>query len=629
MLSSLLFALYTPALAAQGGQPLQFEEVSLAVGIDATLENTPDHPAGPMNGGGSVADLNGDGYVDIFLPSGGVYPDRIYYGKADDTFRLSNPTVTGATALYRGVASTIGDYDKDGDLDIFITSYGDMPAAPAAGGHRLYSNNGDETFTDMAATAGVDFVSPTIADGWGACFGDYDLDGDLDLFVCGWQSNSEGNRLFRNEGDGTFVDQTVFAGFNHPFLRGFAPCFADLDGDRYPEILIAADFSSTTIMHNQRNGTFLDITDALRPDKVVYGMGSAVGDYNGDGLLDWYATSAYFDNDPGFANGNRLHLSEGLGGILRSAPFSAGVDDGGWGWGTVSGDFDLDGDLDIAEVNGWTSPEFLGESSYLFLNDGTANFTEESVSTGFRDIDQGRGLVCFDYQNDGDLDLLVCNNNGPVHLYRNDLSGLHRWLRVDVDTSANQALAPGGFATMIRADYGGSQKTKYLDGGTSHLGCSQMTAHFGLDDADQVDRLTVEWADGFRTVLEDVSRDQIVGIAAIEPLTQDAVLQRGSPFTSTLTGIVPDEMALFLGSFTGTTPFGTHIPALGGVILDLKQPIFLIGAAQADADGVATLVKDLPFWFPPVQVTTQAIVVRVDLTRNTIKSNPVARQILP
>ncbi|MHC4823694.1 MAG: CRTAC1 family protein [Planctomycetota bacterium] len=626
-----LFALCLASpLAGQYPHQLEFTEVSHQVGLGFTLDVHIDHPVEPMSGGGSAADINGDGLVDIFIPSMGVHRDRIFYGLPNDRFDEQVPTIIGATPRYRGVGSTLGDYDNDGLVDIYVTSYGDMGGPASPGSNRLYRNNGDGSFTQMAAAAGVSFGAPLQADGFGCCFGDYDLDGDLDLFVCGWEAASEGNRLYRNEGDGTFTDQTHAAGINTVAIRGFAPRWTDLNGDRYPELLIAGDFGTTSIYSNNTDGTFTDRTPGLHPDKAHYGMGQTVGDFDSDGYLDWYVTSIYFDNPTPFVpNGNRMHIYEGPDSPLEATPESSGVVNGGWGWGTVAADFDLDSHCDVAEVNGWDDPEFLNESSFLFMNNGDATFEEEGQLRGFDDTNEGRGLLTFDYQNDGDMDLIVFNNEGPVHLYRNDYDGLNNFLRVDVDTSANSALAPGGFGTNIEIEVDGHRRVQFLDGGSTYLGCGQMTAHFGLKAEDQVDKLTIQWADGFRTVMEDVAADQILEIAAVEPLVQDADIHRTQPFTSTVSGLLPGEQVLFLGSISGTTPFGMTRPSWGGLHINLRAPVFYIGTSDADGDGVAEVTRTLGQWFPPVTMWTQAVIVRGQDGADTIKTNTVERQVQP
>lgn len=617
-------------LAAQHPNHLEFNEVSQQVGLGVIIDISIDHPAEPMAGGASAADLNGDGIVDIFIPSMGVHPDRIFYGKPNDHFTMVEPTINGATPLYRGTGSTIGDYDNDGFVDIYVASYGDLPGPTSAGANRLYRSNGDGTFTQMAAAAGVSYGSPTQADGFGCCFGDYDLDGDLDLFVCGWEPVSQGNRLYRNEGDGTFTDQTDAAGIHSANIRGFGPRFTDLDGDRYPELLIAGDFGTTSLYSNNTDGTFRDRTPGLHPDKAHYGMGQTVGDFDSDGYLDWYVTSIFFDNpNPFTPNGNRMHLYQGPDSPLEATPGSSGVVNGGWGWGTAAADFDLDSHCDVAEVNGWDDPEFLGESSYLYMNNGDATFTEEGQQRGFDDTNQGRGLLTFDYQNDGDIDLLVVNNEGPLHLYRNDYDGNNHFLRVDVDTSANPALAPGGFGTNIEIEVNGNHRVQYLDGGSTYLGCGQMTAHFGTKDEDEIDKVIIEWADGFRTVLEDVDADQFLEIAAAKPLVQDDDIHRTQPFTTTVSGVLPGEQVLVLGSISGTTPFGMTRESWGGLHINLRSPVFYIGTANADGDGVAEVTRTLGPWFPTITMWTQAVIVRGEGGVGTIKTNSVERLVQP
>jgi len=629
IMSSAALIAATPLLAQQPTH-LAFEEVSQSVGINADMTNSMDHEVGPMNGSASIGDFNNDGISDIFLPSTGLHPDRIFFGKPDDSFELVIPVIRNGTSLHRGVGSTVGDFDNDGWLDIYVTSFGDMGETPGPGANRLYHNNADGSFTEVAELAGVAFDAPSIADGFGCCFGDYDLDGDLDLFVCAWNVADQGNQLFRNEGDGTFVNRTDVSNLNFGLVRGFSPRFADLDGDRYPELLMASDFGTTLLFKNRRDGTFLDITAGLTPDKAHYGMGQALGDFNADGLLDWYITSIYFDSPAAdIPNGNRLYLNRGPEDPMKGTRFTSGVIDGGWGWGTVAGDFDLDGDMDLAEVNGWEDYEWAVESSYLFLNDGAANFTNESASTGFADFGQGRGLVSFDYQNDGDLDLLVVNNNGPVHLYRNDLHGNKHWLRIDVDTSANPALAPGGVGTRIVVQYDDTKSVQVMDSGASYLSCSQMTTVFGLGGARHADRITIDWTDGFRTELTDVDHNQTLTVSAQIPLVQDLHLQRGQDFDTKVRGLIPGETAWFLASVAGTTAIGPTYPGLGDLSLNLRQPIFLLGESTVHADGSANLTAHLPAWFPLTRLATQVVISRDANGSGSIKTNVVLREIQP
>src|SRR4029079_4353861 len=179
---------------------------------------------------------------DIFVLGGGNTHDRLFINNKNGTF-TDQSAAWGLTQLYRGTGATVGDYDKDGCDDIYVTSMGDMANAPSNGQHTLYHNDCNGHFTDLAAQAGVN-TTASYPNGYGAAFGDYDLDGYLDLAVAGWNETvpgseiTEGNVIFHNNGDGTFTDVTLAAGLPIPnSLRGFGPIWADMDGDRYPELL--------------------------------------------------------------------------------------------------------------------------------------------------------------------------------------------------------------------------------------------------------------------------------------------------------------------------------------------------------------------------------------------------------
>ena len=365
-------------------------------------------------------------------------------------------------------------------------------------------------------------------DGMGAAFGDFDLDGDLDLFVTGYQYH-DGNKLFRNDG-GRFTDVTV-AMFG-PALAidvletwSFAPAFVDMDGDRFPELLIAGDYGTSRYFLNDGGLRFRDLTAASGTGAGAMGMGSAFGDFDGDGRFDWYLTSVYArTGTESVRNGNQLYLNEGRH-RFREASVAAGVNNGGWGWGATAADLNHDGVLDLVTTNGWTRAnhqgdmEWLSEPTRVYLGRGVAagaeassdvpafDFVQEQV--GLRHRDQGRGLIAFDYDNDGDRDILIVNLAGPVSLFRNDLTGpATNYLRVFLDRGESRAVAPDGIGALVSIRTGGTEQHRYIGGEGVFLGSGELSAHFGVGAAALIDVLTVTWPDGTVTTLESVPANQ-------------------------------------------------------------------------------------------------------------------------
>jgi len=401
---------------------------------------------------------------------------------------------------------TAGDYDEDGWPDLYVTNFGP---------NVLYRNNGDGTFTELASQAGVNETTTTIGDGFGSTFGDFDLDGDLDLFVTSWHKGVMGNRLFENNGAGSFHDATEIAILaDLSSLRGFAPRFADMNGDRYPELLIAGDFFTSRYFVNQSDGTFIDKTTESGTWVASNGMGSAIGDLNGEGLLDWYGTSIGGGDQSQVNTGNVLFMCLGNHAYDEVAK-DVGVAAGGWGWGTDIQDFDNDGDLDIVETNGMSGPGFVNQQMYYWRNNGDMTFVEEALALGLDWPSKGKGLVTLDYDRDGDRDIAVMSNNEPFKLFRNDLSGPGtNWLKVVLDRGGDPDVAPNGFGTRVKIFLDGVPQSQFLDGGETYLGQSELALHFGLGDAEVVDKVVVRWASGQQTVLSDVAANQEILIEA-------------------------------------------------------------------------------------------------------------------
>ncbi|MBT8143215.1 MAG: CRTAC1 family protein, partial [Gammaproteobacteria bacterium] len=494
-----------------------------------------DHRAGPMSGGGAVGDFNNDGYPDLYVLGGGQRADALFINNRDGTFS-DRASEWGVAISHRGVGVTVADIDDDGDHDLYLTSFGPTDAFESPGRHYLLINQG-ERFVNMAERFGVHMSSEQYADGYGAAFGDYDLDGDLDLFVSGWHGvDARGSRLFRHAQPGRYVDATTEAGVIDASTHAFGAVWADMDNDRYPELVVAGDFGTSRYYRNNQDGTFAELdpgTGALTTPglhnwtigKAWNAMGITAGDFDRDGRIDFFVTAIWptFNfADPFWGNGLYLNLGDHR---FAENGASAGVADGGWGWGTSAVDLDNDGWLDLPMTNGWphtdtvTGAVFGGEQSYLFRNTGGAVFEEQALAAGFEHHGQGRALLHLDYDRDGDMDLVVLSNKEPARLYRNELIGDMtpadgRWLQVVLDTHNHSGLAPHGAGATISVTTGSGEthQRQVILGGT-YLGQSELVSHFGLGRERKILSVVVDWPNGEQTQLERIPSDRRITLA--------------------------------------------------------------------------------------------------------------------
>ncbi len=499
-----LISAWTPA-AAQ----MTFSDQTASAGLTHMTMVQGDMAQRQMFSGGAVGDFDRDGWPDLFLLGGGVSVDSLYINNGDGTF-TDRAADWGIATIHRGHGAAVGDFNNDGWPDIYVTTSGSVVGGDQTGKHKLYRNEGGASFTDIAFAAGVNQTSGLYTTSTGAAFGDYDMDGDLDLFVCGWEA-LDSNRLFRNNGDETFTDTTLSAGVGFQFYA-FTPRFVDMNGDRYPEILIASDFTTSQYYVNNQDGTFSSLSLANGTGQDTNGMGQTVADFNRDGLPDWYVTSIYADTT--VQDGNYLYINQGNDQYIAQ-PESAGARNGGWGWGADARDFDHDGYFDLVETNGWMPVEWLTETSYLFRNNGDLTFSEyQGGTSGFDHVSQGRTVLTLDYDRDGDMDVVLTGWDEPVTLMRNEVSGPNtNWIVIQLDTDSDPGLAPEGQGARVIATTGVVTQYAWIDSGTTYLGTRQRMAHFGLGSANSVD-LTIEWADGSVTSLPGVAANQMLTLSS-------------------------------------------------------------------------------------------------------------------
>ncbi len=521
------------ALAACTGAPpdveRSFVEITAEVGLEPGSGVWPDGTyflPEIMGPGLALLDYDGDGALDLLqlrVPPPGQLDEpaanRLWRQETGGTFKdVTAEAGLTDTGFAQGVA--VADTDNDGDLDLYFANYGR---------DRFYQNDGDGIFSEATERAGIDDELWSTA----ATFCDYDRDGWLDLYVvhylrvdyrgpcrtssgapdyCG-PATFDGvpGRLYRNDGDGSFTDVTERAGIvpaqGGKRAKGLGVVCLDLTGDALPEIFVANDGEANHLWVNQGDGTFADQAVARgvavnRHGRAEAGMGVAVGDVDGDRWLDLLVTHLSLEN-------NTLYLGSAKG-LFMDRTVEAGMSEDDLpytGFGCSLFDFDHDGDLDFAVVNGkvrgvlmeevaQTGPfwERYAEPNLLFENDGAGHFENAAGRAGRFASTMGvsRGLATGDLDGDGDLDLAVSRVDNSLALYRNDVPppGNH-WLLVRARTGKRDAIG-----AIVRLTAGGRTRLAPILPGASYQSSSDPRAHFGLGTIDGIERIEVQWPDG-------------------------------------------------------------------------------------------------------------------------------------
>jgi enediyne biosynthesis protein E4 len=492
--------------------------------------------------GAAIFDYDNDGWPDIFvvngttldsLPGASKPTNHLYHNNHDGTFTdVTEKSGLAHTGWGQGVC--VGDYDNDGNEDLFVTYYGK---------NVLYHNNGNGTFTDVSDKARV--AGTGGAWSTGCAFVDYDRDGKLDIFVatyvdfdlktapapgdrascmwkgvpvmCGPRGLSWGkNMLYRNNGDGTFEDVTTKAKIDQTNGHyGFSVSTFDFDDDGWPDIYVACDSTPSILYRNNHDGTFTDVAvtagAAFNEDgKEQAGMGSTIGDYNGDGRLDIFKTN--FSDDTA-----TLYRNNGDG-TFDDVTFPAGL--GLYtkylGWGTMFLDVDNDGWPDLLLVNGHVYPEVdsqrLGsdyrEPRILYHNKGNGTFEDISASAGpaISAAASGRGLAIGDLWNDGRISAVISNMNAPVSLLVNQERSSNHWIAFKtVGTKSNR----DGIGAKIRVKSGERILVDEVRSGSSYVSNNDTRAHFGLGAVNKPEWVEVRWPSGLIETFAEARPDAI------------------------------------------------------------------------------------------------------------------------
>lgn len=537
--------------ASQTGEkpfPVTFTDIALQSGIkESTIYggiNSKKYIIETNGCGVAFFDYDNDGWMDIFVmngsrlegfPKGEEPTNHLYKNNKNGTFTdVTDKANLRRTGWGSGVA--VGDYDNDGNEDLFLTYYGQ---------NVLYRNRGNGSFEDVTQKAG--FPVGNIRWGSGAAFIDHDRDGDLDLFVanylsfdvktapepgkggnCFWKGIPvncgpkglpfDTNLFYRNNGNGTFTDISKESGIVKVTGRySMTAIITDYNNDGWQDIYIACDSTSSTMYRNNKDGTFTDVSlesgTAYNEDgNAQAGMGVTIGDFDNDGLPDIFKTHFADDLPILYKNSGKDFFDD--------ASRMAGFDHTRYvQWGTGFADFDNDGWQDILTVTGNVYPEvekFFKEYPHrsprlLYQNLGSGRFKDVSAlsGTGISEPKSSRGSAYGDFDNDGDIDALVMNMNEPPLLLRNDLKSENNWLKIKLIGVKSNRSAIG---SRVVIKFGTQKQMQEITSQTSYYSHNDMRLHFGLGKEKQAESIEIRWANGDVETIKNVPANQIVTI---------------------------------------------------------------------------------------------------------------------
>ncbi|WP_293751776.1 CRTAC1 family protein [uncultured Paraglaciecola sp.] len=471
-----------------------------------------------FSAGVAVADYNNDGYLDMYFVAGSGGTNQLYQNQGDDTFIEVASEAGIAISGVKGSGPTFADIDGDGWLDLFVGAVDDDQ-------YYLFQNNRNGTFTDITTSSGL---LMTAANSVSSTFGDIDNDGDIDMFISHWGNPIASDKslgiVWRNDTHNyviKFVDISSELGMDTLYQgqivdTSFVPSLSDIDSDGDIDLLLVSDSGKSKVLRN--DGNKLTRTNDISVNDQ-FGMGSAVGDIDNDGDMDWYVTSIYAkasnsqsSNNTTSYNGNRLYINDGEGNFNNSA-FVKRLDNGGWAWAACFADFDNDGLTDIFHVNGWGQSgldfsQYQDDISRFYLQQNDGSFKESAAEVNVNEVKQGRGVICNDIDRDGDIDIITSNNDSNASFFRNELTTGHHYLTVQLQGNSPNTQALGAKIQVTPST--GSVQIKELRVDNNFVSTNAVEAHFGLGSQDLPVNITITWPNGVVTEHSAVAIDQLV-----------------------------------------------------------------------------------------------------------------------
>jgi hypothetical protein len=491
-----------------------------------------------MSGGVAAGDVDNDGDTDLYLVTGGAHPNRLLLNDGAGVFTEAGAAWGVDLPGQESTAPLFADLDGDGLVDLLV-------GGVTGTGLKMFRNTGAGRFEPVPDAGGIT-QDTLLQNDMSIAAGDPDGDGDLDLFIGHWGASEATNHFWINTGTGRFVPGDQLAGIGGIYAGidwSFAPTFTDIDGDGRQDLLVTSDFETSHTLVNLDGIRFENRNVGVIDDRA--GMGSAPGDFDNDGDLDWFVTAIHYE-DPRPGHGNRLYRNDGAGNF-EDATDEAGVRDGAWGWSACAADFDNDGWLDLYHVNGmpFTQPpaeDFYEDRSRVFMNRQDGSFEEVGVGRGIddgSDARQGRGVACFDADGDGRLDVFTANVFGESTLYLNSRDPLHTgdWLQVAlIGEPANRSAVGAVIRVTDTHPATGAELTqaREVTVGSNYQSQNPLVQHFGMgpfrgDDA--IDRVEVRWPHGGVSVLQEVAVNQRLVLRAEAPEGPGGVDETQAPLT--------------------------------------------------------------------------------------------------